>query len=803
MAFGVHWRGKLRRRFGLLAALLFVASVAGALVLTELRRRSEAAVRAVEAPLAALVEAERHALETALAVQTLRAVLPGSPPPYMQQEIAEHWRATREAWQRVQRARWEARPWRAWAAADSEGVDLDEAARIAEAASALDAFEAAVRQLLATPSPPAAERLWTDAQALVLRLDALRQAWTPPAVAVRAAVGQRFLEIPLFLAAGGIGLAALALVLGALLTGALEGRTAGLARAAQAWAAGTPVPFDDGPKDEFAPLAAALNTVQLQQAAREQALRAELEAARAETERAREAAAQTSRFVSEVSHELRIPLTSILGFAELLTEDWDWLVEEDRRRYVDIIERNARHLLHVVSDLLNLAKADAGMLEVSVGAVEAREVVEAAIASLRPRAAAQGVALALRVEGPTVARADWGRLRQVVLNLLDNAIKYSPPGGRVEVRLRGGPNRVVLEVADQGPGIPPERQDRLFLPFSRLHPGGRQLPGAGLGLALVRRLVDLMGGRVGVRSAPGQGATFWVELDSGLGLAPAPRPDRERAIPPSSHPGAVVAVVDDDPDLRTFVAQVLRHAGLRVVIDGAEDREALVARLAEARPNVVLLDLRLGGIEGAEILAALRRRPELRRAPILAFTAALTDGQRHALLAAGFDGLLPKPIAPAALVQAIDAVLRSGPRTVPSSVPSAPEPLGEVPASDAGVPRPAVDLGAAVAGDPLAAIRAKFIAGLADRAAALEAAAQRDDRAALARELHKLKGAAASFGEPALAQAAAAAEAALEGAQTDWQAALARTLLEIERVRQSESAHPSTTPAEAPSPQTR
>jgi|DewCreStandDraft_2_1066082.scaffolds.fasta_scaffold00081_57 signal transduction histidine kinase/DNA-binding response OmpR family regulator len=786
MAFGVHWRGKLRRRFGLLAALLFVASVAGAWVLTELRRRSEAAVGAVEAPLVALAEAERHALETALAVQTLRTVLPGSPSPYVRQEIAEHWRATREAWQRAQRARVEARRWTAWAAADSEGVDLDEATRVAEATAALDTFEAAVGQLLAAPSPPAAERLWTDAQALVLRLDALRQAWAPAARAVREAVEHRLTETPLFLAAGGVGLAALALVFGAFLASALEARAADLARAAQAWAAGTPVPFDDGPKDEFAPLAAALNTVQLQQAAREQALRAELEAARAEAERARKAAAQTTRFVSEVSHELRIPLTSILGFAELLAEDWDWLVEEDRRRYVDIIERNARHLLHVVSDLLNLAKADAGMLEVSLGAVEVREVVEAAVTSLRPRAAAQGVALEVRVEGPTVARADWGRLRQVVLNLLDNAIKYSPPGGRVEVRLRGGPDRVVLEVVDQGPGIPPELQDRLFRPFSRLHPGGRQLPGAGLGLALVRRLVDLMGGRVGVRSAPGQGSAFWVELDSGLGLPPAPRPDRERAIPPSTHPGATVAVVDDDPDLRTFAVQVLRHAGLQVVTDSAEDRDGLVARLAAAHPDVVLLDLRLGGIEGAEILAALRRHPGLRHVPILAFTAALTDGERHTLLAAGFDGLLPKPIAPAALVRAIDSVLRACPRP-PSPSPSTPSATAEAPVAD----------------DPFAAIRAKFVAGLADRAAALQAAAQNEDRAALARELHKLKGAAASFGEAALAQAAAAAEAALNAADADWRAPLAHALLEIERVRRGEPAHPPTAPTDAPSPHSR
>lgn len=275
-----------------------------------------------------------------------------------------------------------------------------------------------------------------------------------------------------------------------------------------------------------------------------------------------------------------------------------------------------------------------------------------------------------------------------------------------------------------------------------------------------------------MHSAPGQGSCFWVELDSGLGLPAAPRPDREEPVPATAHPGTPVAVVDDDPDLRAFAVQVLRQAGFRVLADGAEDPAATVGRLAQAQPRVVLLDLRLGDRQGAELLAALRAQPALASVPVLAFTAALADNERQALLRQGFDGLLPKPIAPAALVRALDAVLRS----CPVRRPPAPTPAdGRTAAPD----------------DALAAVRAKFVAGLADRAAALRTAAAQDDRSTLARELHKLKGAAASFGERALAEAAASAEAALKDDRGDWRVALERAFAEIERVRQQTPTHPS------------
>ncbi|HEX2202980.1 MAG TPA: HAMP domain-containing sensor histidine kinase, partial [Longimicrobium sp.] len=233
-----------------------------------------------------------------------------------------------------------------------------------------------------------------------------------------------------------------------------------------------------------------------------------LEGRLAETERASE---EKTRMVGHVSHELRAPLGSILGFASLLAAEPE-MAPERREEYVGIVLRNARHLLHVVNDILNLSKVEAGTLEVSLAPIRAGDLAAAVAASLEPVAAERGVTLAVDDGARHRALADAGRLRQVLLNLLDNAIKYSPPGSPVEVRLRSGGGEVRIEVADAGPGLREEDQARLFREFSRVSHAGFRVPGAGLGLALAKRLAEAMGGRIGVESAPGRGSTFWVAL---------------------------------------------------------------------------------------------------------------------------------------------------------------------------------------------------------------------------------------------------------------------------------------------------
>jgi nitrogen-specific signal transduction histidine kinase/CheY-like chemotaxis protein len=470
---------------------------------------------------------------------------------------------------------------------------------------------------------------------------------------------------------------------------------------------------------------------------------AELERIRARLEEAERSSEEKTRFIRHVSHEFRTPLSSIIGFAALLQREGEALHPEVRAEYLEIVLRNARHLLHVVNDLLNISKVEAGKLEVTLAPVRVPDVVAAVLTALRPQAEEREIRLRLEDGGAPPALADSGRLRQVLFNLLENAIKYSPPGAEVVVRSRGEEGGVRVEVEDRGPGISRRDQARLFKEFSRVNPPGSRVVGAGLGLALSRMMTEAMSGRIGVESAPGRGSTFWVAL-------PAAGPAPVRAAPPRRRTEAV-AVVDDDPDIRAFATAVLQRAGYRVVAD--DGQAELGERLARFRPSLVLLDMHLGGRSGHDALAELRAQPVLAAIPVLTFTAAGQDEP----VGDGFAGRVSKPVEPDALLAQVDAVLESF-----AGVPDA-EPEEE---DD----------------DFLAPLRARFRAGLADRLRAIESAMASGDRDTLRRELHKLRGAAGGYGFDALADAAGDAEVAVrEGggaAEVERAAALLRSVAE-------------------------
>jgi CheY-like chemotaxis protein len=455
------------------------------------------------------------------------------------------------------------------------------------------------------------------------------------------------------------------------------------------------------------------------------------DALRARLLEAEQASEEKTRFIRHVSHEFRTPLSSIIGFAALLERDGERMDPEMRAEYLSIVLRNARHLLHVVNDLLNISKVEAGTLEVTLVPLRVADVARAVVTALGPQAGDRGVHIRVEDAGAPPALADSGRLRQVLFNLMENAIKYSPPGAEIIVRACEKDGEVRLEVVDRGPGIDPGDQDRLFKEFSRINPPGMRVVGAGLGLALSRMLTDAMGGRIGVDSALGEGSTFWVALPiatSPAGITPAPR----RAAVPRRRT-ETVAVVDDDADIRAFAQAVLRHAGYRALADAGTP--GVGERLVGERPSIVLLDLNLAGRSGVEALAELRAVPELDASVVLAFTAgAMSDPNPP-----GFDGRVTKPVEPDALVAAVDAALEARPARA------------DVPDWE----REAED-------DFLAPLRARFRAGLAGRLRDIQrAAADGADRETLMRELHKLRGAAAGYGFDALSEAAADAEDAL------------------------------------------
>jgi CheY-like chemotaxis protein len=456
----------------------------------------------------------------------------------------------------------------------------------------------------------------------------------------------------------------------------------------------------------------------------------ELDALRARLEEAERSSEEKTRFIRHVSHEFRTPLSSIIGFASLLQREGEAVDPAVRAEYLEIVLRNARHLLHVVNDLLNISKVEAGKLEVTLAPVRVPEVAAAVVTALGPAAEERQIRLRLEDAGAPPALADSGRLRQVLFNLLENAVKYSPPGAEVVVRACAVEGGVRVEVADRGPGISRRDQARLFKEFSRVNPPGMRVIGAGLGLALSRMLAEAMGGRIGVDSTPGQGSTFWIALPAATTpVAAGPAPVRPGA---ARRRTETVAVVDDDPDLRAYAAAVLQHAGYRAAMD--DGSPGVASRLAEARPHIVLLDMNLAGRSGAEALADLRAVRTLASVPVLAFTAGAAAGSALE----GFAGRVSKPVEPEALLAQVDAAVE---------------------AFAARVPEP--EHGAGEEEDFLAPLRARFRAGLGARRLAIQSAAADGDRDALRREVHKLRGAAGGYGYQALADAAEAAEEAV------------------------------------------
>jgi PAS domain S-box-containing protein len=367
-----------------------------------------------------------------------------------------------------------------------------------------------------------------------------------------------------------------------------------------------------------------------------------LREARQEAERANRA---KSEFLSRMSHELRTPLNAILGFAQLLELD---VQRSADRESVDQIMKGGRHLLSLINEILDIARIEAGQLPLSPEPVCVGDAVRRVLDLAQPLATAGGIGLDVVGAGlhPVHVWADNQRLQQVLLNLVSNGIKYNGAGGRLTVACEAvGDQRLRLSVADTGPGIAPELQARLFQPFDRLGAEGRGVEGTGLGLVLSKRLVEAMGGTIGVRSAPGEGSTFWIELLQAEN--PVDRHDRaERAAvvaPPSAAPAGTVLYVEDNlSNLRLVERTLTRRPGVKL-IPAMQGRLGL-ALARQHRPDVILLDLHLPDVSGEQVLREVQDDPALRPTPVIILSADATPGQVQRLLAAGVRGYLTKPL---------------------------------------------------------------------------------------------------------------------------------------------------------------
>ena len=382
-----------------------------------------------------------------------------------------------------------------------------------------------------------------------------------------------------------------------------------------------------------------------------------LRTARDEAEAANRA---KSEFLSRMSHELRTPLNAILGFGQLLEMD---AADPDTAESVEQILRAGRHLLALVDEVLDLARIEAGHMSIPLEPVAVRDVVRESLDLVRHMAAGHGVTIeaAAAVETPYAAAANAQRLKQVLINLLNNAIKYNRRGGTVTLTCEptaGG--RLCIAVRDTGRGIPAARLAQLFTPFERLEAEGGAVQGTGLGLALSRGLVEAMGGRIGVESTEGEGSRFRVEIPMAAGPQEDPEPrdaPQEETAPAACGTRTVLVVEDNSWNVRLLERLFTRRPELRLRVASTGSRGLELAR--EHRPELILLDPELPDLAGEEVLQRLRDDPALRGIPVLMLAGEAVPARAERLTQLGVRGYVTRPYVLETLLAALDEHLAS------------------------------------------------------------------------------------------------------------------------------------------------
>lgn len=387
----------------------------------------------------------------------------------------------------------------------------------------------------------------------------------------------------------------------------------------------------------------------------------EVKRVQAELQKALQAADDANRakseFLSRMSHELRTPLNAILGFGQLLQRD---ALTDRQREQVGLIVKGGRHLLALINEVLDISRIEVGRLDLSSEPVEILEVVDEVAKLLEPVAAPRAISIhrdpSLQQQ---IVHADRQRLRQVLINLVSNAIKYNVPRGRVSIRAEATPHdRLHLHVHDEGPGIPREKQHRLFIPFDRLGAEATTVEGSGLGLVLSRRLVEIMGGTLTFTSEPGAGTTFTIDLPLGK-LAPHPPSALAQPAPPAPIGGVartVLCIEDNVTNIRLIEAVLSARPGIRLLV--ARQSAAGLDLARKHPPDLILLDVHLPDGTGDRVLTDLRADEKLRDIPVIAISADATATQIDRLLSAGAQEYLTKPIDIDQLLRVLDRYLK-------------------------------------------------------------------------------------------------------------------------------------------------
>ncbi len=397
---------------------------------------------------------------------------------------------------------------------------------------------------------------------------------------------------------------------------------------------------------------------------------AQLEAAKKEVEafsesilRAKEEVERASKFkdqfLSTMSHELRTPLNAVLGFSDLLADERYGPLNDRQRRYIDHIHTGGKHLLKLITDILDLSKIEAGRMELAREDVTVASAFVEVISALYPLAEKKSQALLQQVEPNLHVHADALRFKQVLMNLAGNAIKFTPEGGRIELAARQLDDQVRIEVRDNGPGIPPEQQQRIFEAFVRLAQTGNATEGTGLGLAISARLVELHGSRLGIESRPGDGTCFYFSLPL---LATTPEQPSRTSLPvPRAGKAPRILVIEDNAATAQLIQSQLASSGYETLRCDQPERATEVA--AEHQPDAITLDLLMKPVHGLEVLLQLKNDPRTSRIPVIVVTIVDQPAIGGAL---GADEYLIKPVDKATLLAAVERCLRSRGGTPPA-----------------------------------------------------------------------------------------------------------------------------------------
>ncbi len=367
-----------------------------------------------------------------------------------------------------------------------------------------------------------------------------------------------------------------------------------------------------------------------------------------------EASRAKSLFLANMSHELRTPLNAILGFVQLMERDGS--LTADQRDNLAVITRSGEHLLDLINDVLSISKIEAGESTLNPVDFSIRALLDGVRDMFRARARRRGLALVLDVRGdlPERVRGDEGKLRQVLINLVGNAVKFTEVGG-VALRASWTDGRAAFEIEDTGPGIAPDAIERVFQPFVQDDAGTRASEGAGLGLAISRHFVGLLGGALRVTSELGRGSrfAFTAALPPATGAgAPARDPRRVLGLAPGQ--GEIrVLVVDNEPDNRRLLTRLLTSVGFTV--DEAVDGREALERWERSRPRLVWMDMRMPVVDGYAATRAIREREAAAggHTVVIALTASAFEHDRPRILAAGCDEVVAKPFREAVIFDAM------------------------------------------------------------------------------------------------------------------------------------------------------